>query len=65
MSKVSSAKKVVLVAGVQGLNHAYQSTVLSSGMLVDWRCAQIGTWRDFPMGNGELHVQRQMSNLHC
>jgi len=55
----------VLIAGVQGLNHACQSTMLLSGMLVDWRCAEVGTSTDFHMGNRELPVRRQMSDLYC
>ena len=51
----------MLVADVLGLNcAAYQSTVLLSGMLVDWRCAQVVI---FPTGNRELRVWRQMNNL--
>ena len=55
----------MLIAGVQGLNHACQSTMLLSGMLVDWRCAEVGTSTDFHMGNRELPVRRQMSDLYC
>lgn len=64
-SKASSGENIMLVAGVRSLNRAYQSTMLLSGMLVNCRCAQVGTSSDFPMDNSELHAQRQMSRLRC